>query len=193
MPDVSSVSFLIIIYVFIKLLVPNGLPYMSLLRKNIKNINSLVSRGLNTLMLTTYIRHIWVCSILITLSGDIENNPRPHLSFCDKFSICHWNLNSISAHNFIKNLYYAYIVSTPNLCLSQTYLDSSISSNNKRLTIPSYDLYRADHPSIVKRGGWGWGLYLFVSAIKLSTVESNRHSIPTRVHQLRNENRGKIM
>ena len=44
--------------------------------------------------------------------------------------------------------------------------------------MPGYDLYRADHPFNVKRGR-------FVSTIKIS-VESNRHSIPTRSHQLRN-------
>ena len=89
MPAVSSVSFLIFIYVFMKLLLPNGLPYMFLSRKNIKNINSFVSRGLSTLMLARYIRHIWVCPILITLSGNIEKNPGPKPSSCDKFSICH--------------------------------------------------------------------------------------------------------
>ena len=106
MTAVSSVSFLISIYVFMNVLVPNGLSYMLLSRKNIKNINSLVSRRLYTLMLATYIRHIWVCSILITLSDDIKINPGPKPSSCDKFSICHWNLNSISAHNFIRNLSY---------------------------------------------------------------------------------------
>ena len=72
MPAVSSVSFLIFIYVFMKLLVSNSLPYMFLSRKNIKNINSFVSRVLYTLMTATYMRHIWVSSILITLSGDIS-------------------------------------------------------------------------------------------------------------------------
>ena len=123
MPALSSVSFLIFIYVFMKFLVPNGLLYMFLSRKNIKNIKSFVSRGLYTLMLATYIRHIWVCSILITLSGDIEKNPGPKSSSCDKFSICHWNLNSISGHNLIKiSLLRAY-VSTHNfdiLCLIYT-------------------------------------------------------------------------
>ena len=71
-----------------KILVTNGLPSMVLLRKNIKNINSFVSRGLYTLMLATYIRHTWVCPILITLSGDIEKNTGPKPSSCDKFSIC---------------------------------------------------------------------------------------------------------
>ena len=92
------------------LLVPNGLPYMFLLRKNIKNINSIVSRGLYNLILATYIRHTWVCSILTTLSGDIEKNQGLKPSSCDKFSICHWNLNSISAHNFVKiSLLRAYV------------------------------------------------------------------------------------
>ena len=146
-----------------RLLVPNGLPYMFLSRKNIKNINSFVSKVLYTLMLATYIRHICVCSTLITLSGDIEKNPGSKPSSCEKFSICHWNLNSISAHNFIKiSLLRAY-VSTHKfdiLCLSEIYLDSSIYSNDNDLTIPSYDLYRANHPSNVKRGG-------FVSTIKI--------------------------
>ena len=123
---VSSVSFSTFIYVFMKLSVPNGLPYMFLSIKNIKNINSFVSRGLYTLMLATYLRHIWVCPILITLSGDIEKNPGPKPSSCDKFSICYWNLNSISAHNFIKISLLRGYVSTHNfgiLCLSETYLD----------------------------------------------------------------------
>ena len=80
-------------------------------------------------MLATCIRHIWVYSILITLSGDIEKNPGHKPSSCDKFS----------THNF------------DILCLSETYLDSTISSNDNNLTIPCYDLHRTDHPSDVKR------------------------------------------
>ena len=90
------------------------------------------------------------------MSGDIEMNPGPKSSSCNKFSICHWNLNSISAHYFIKiSLLRAYI-SVHNfdiLCLSETYLDSTISSNDSNLIIPGYELYRANHPSNVKRGG----------------------------------------
>ena len=76
-------------------------------------------------MLATYICHIWVSSILISLSGDIEKNLGPKPSSCDKFFICHWNLNSISAHNFIKISLLCTYVSTHNsdiLCLSETYL-----------------------------------------------------------------------
>ena len=103
-----------------------------------------------------FMHYIWVYSITIKMSGDIEMNPGPKPSSCNKFSICHWNLNIISAHNFIKlSLLRAYI-SVHNfdiLCLSETYLDSTISSNDSNLIIPGYELYRADHPSNVKRGG----------------------------------------
>ena len=78
-------------------------------------------------MLATYIRHIRVCSILVTQGGDIGKNPGPKPSSCDKFFICHWNLNSISSHNFIKiSLLRAYVSTHnfDNLCLSDTYLDS---------------------------------------------------------------------
>ena len=80
--------------------------------------------------------------------------PKP--SSCDKFSISHWNLNPISVNYFIKiHLLRAYI-STYNFnipCLSETYLDSSISNKDNNLTIPGYDLYRAHHPSNVKKLG----------------------------------------
>ena len=72
MPAVSNVSFLIFICVYEVFSYKWSLSYMFLSRKNIKNINSFVSRGLYILMLATYIRHIWVFSILITLSGDIK-------------------------------------------------------------------------------------------------------------------------
>ena len=124
-------------------------------------------------MLATYIRHIWVCSILINLSGDVEKNPGPKPSFCDTFFICHWNLNSISAHNFIKITLLHVYVSTHNvqiLCLSETYLDSSISSNENNLKIPGYDLYGADHPSNVKHG-WVCMCYKNFLPLKVTGIQ----------------------
>ena len=50
----------------------------------------------------SYIYHVWLYSLAIKHSGDIEKNPGPKPNSCDFLSICHWNLNSISAHNFIK-------------------------------------------------------------------------------------------
>ena len=39
------------------------------------------------------------------------------------------------------------------ICLSETYLDSTIQSDNGNLEIPGYNLVRFDHPSNNKRGG----------------------------------------
>ena len=98
-----------------------------LLRKNIKIINIVVIRifhiyvlliyvlviyvlviyvlviyVLVIYMLVIYVFPAWLYLILTKRSGDIEQNPRPKSNSCQSFSICHWNLNSISAHNFIK-------------------------------------------------------------------------------------------
>ena len=41
---------------------------------------------------------LWLQILLVLLSGDVEINPGPKANL----SICHWNLNSISAHNYVK-------------------------------------------------------------------------------------------
>ena len=63
----------------------------------------------------------------LLLSGDIETNPGPKPNLNNHFTICHWNLNSISAHNFAKvQLLKAYLAvhKFDNVCLSETYLNS---------------------------------------------------------------------
>ena len=40
-----------------------------------------------------YVNHFWFFKVVLKLSGDVEENPGP---------IFHWNLNSISAHNYIQ-------------------------------------------------------------------------------------------
>ena len=94
--------------------------------------------------------------IIFNRSGDIEKNPGPKPSSYQNFSICHWNLNSISVHNFLKlPLLRAHITvhKFDVICLSETYLDSSILHDDKNLQIPDYNLHNEDHPSNVKRGG----------------------------------------
>ena len=63
---------------------------------------------------------------LLMLCGDIESNPGPRPNSSQSFSICHWNLNSIKAHNFSKiSLLRAYngIHNYDIICLSETYLN----------------------------------------------------------------------
>ena len=84
---------------------------------------------------------------MITLSGDVEPNPKT-------LSVCHWNFNSICAHNFAKLPLLRAHVSVHKfdiICLSETYLDSGI--DNESLKISECYLIRSDHPSNKKRGG----------------------------------------
>ena len=86
----------------------------------------------------------WLHILLITLR-DVELSPGPKRNAAQTFSIFHWNLSSICAHNFAKlSLLRAYmsVHKFDIICLSETYLDSSIDDENL-----------ADHPSNKKRGG----------------------------------------
>ena len=59
-------------------------------------------------------------------------------------------------HNFIKISLLKTYSATNKLyviCLSETYLDSSISNDHGNLEIPDYDLFSANHPSNTKQGG----------------------------------------
>ena len=90
------------------------------------------------------------------LTGDIETNPGPTPCPGQCFSICHWNLNSITAHDFARlSLPTAYnpVHSFDIICLSETYLNSEAPPNDTRLELPGYNLFRSDHPSSNKRGG----------------------------------------
>ena len=60
--------------------------------------------------------------ILLVNSGDIETNPGLRKSSPIKF--CHWNLNGLAAHDFIKVTLIEAFISTNNfdiLCLSETF------------------------------------------------------------------------
>ena len=91
------------------------------------------------------------------ICGYIELNPEPKKDkSCDNFSLCHWSLNSIAAHDFSKlslleayNTHHMYDI----ICLSKTYLDSSVPYDDPRLNLSGYKLVRADNLSDNKRGG----------------------------------------
>ena len=68
----------------------------------------------------------------------------------------HWNLNSISAHSYVKiSLLKAYlsIHKFDIVCLSETYLDTSVPLHDVNLEIQGYELVQSDHPPPHKRGG----------------------------------------
>ena len=98
----------------------------------------------------------WLCILLILLCADVALNPGPKRASTSNISVCHWNLNSISPHNYTKLfLLKAYIAihKFDIICLSETYLDSSTTSDDDNLAISGYNLIRSDHPSNNKRGG----------------------------------------
>ena len=103
-----------------------------------------------------YANHFWFFKIAVKLSGDVEENPGPKPSSSQSFSICHWNLNSNSAHNYMKlSLLRAYL-STHKFdvnCISETHLNSNTSTVDENIEIAGYTLIRADHLSNTKRGG----------------------------------------
>ena len=106
-------------------------------------------------ILLLYANHFWLDEIVLKFSSDIEQNPGPGPSPNQSFSICHWNLNSISAQNCIKvSLLRAYISNHKFdvICIYETYLDSDTSDDDGNLKIAGYNLIRADHPSNTKRG-----------------------------------------
>ena len=92
--------------------------------------------------------------IILQCHEGIEPNLGPRNLKANNFSVCHWNLDSLSAHSFSKltqikayNSIYRYHF----ICLSETYLDSSIPNN--LIDIEGYKLISADYPDNIKIGG----------------------------------------
>ena len=103
---------------------------------------------------------IFCVLIVLIICDDIELDPVSKKDEpCDNFSLCHWNLNSIAAHDFSKlSLLEAY--NSHHMCgiisLSETYLqDSSVPYDDPRLNSSGYKLVRADNLSNNKRGSVG--------------------------------------
>ena len=83
-----------------------------------------------------HVNHFWLYDIFMKFCGDIEENPGPKPSSNQNFSICHWNLNSISVHNYIKLSFLRAYLSTYKfdlVSISETYLDSDTSNKDANL------------------------------------------------------------
>ena len=85
---------------------------------------------------------------LLCRCGDIDTNPGLKYS---SLIFCHWNLNGLTPHYSMKIslVLQAYILqhNYDITCLSETFLNSSIESNDDRISIDGYNLIRSDHPS----------------------------------------------
>ena len=128
--------------------------YYALLGQTLNLLSFLIRSKINNLTeFCLSLQFLWILYFALRLlqHGDIELNPGPKY-----FSICHWNLNSLTAHNYLKvsqlqafNLVHKFDI----LCISETHLDSSILKDDNALSIEGYSIIRADHPSNTKRGG----------------------------------------
>ena len=119
---------------------------------------------------------MWLCSCLIILRGDVKVNPGPKNSVSECLSICHWNLNSILAHDYSKLFLVKAYISVhifDIICLSETYLDSTIPLDDVNLVTFGYNLIRSDHPSNAKRGGLSlyYKNYLPLSVLNISYLK----------------------
>ena len=87
--------------------------------------------------------------------GDIDSNsglPPSKKKISSYFLLCHWNANSILVHNEISlltacNITYKWGI----ICVSEIYLGSSVDS--VKISVPGYDIVRADHPNNQKWSG----------------------------------------
>ena len=92
------------------------------------------------------------------MTCDVEVKPGPKLNSCQNqnFSIWYWNLNSVIAHSFAKVSLLTPYLSVNKfdiVCLSETFLNSEILTNDENLQIPGYSITRVDHPANTKHGG----------------------------------------
>ena len=99
---------------------------------------------------------LWLQNLLILLSDEVEINPGLTSTSKASLSICHWNLNSVFAHNYVKlSLLTAYLVfhKSDIICPSETYPNSSNSPDDDTLDISENSLVRSDHPFNSRREG----------------------------------------
>ena len=71
-------------------------------------------------------------------------------------SICDWNINSTSAHDYSKLFFlkaYVSVHKSDIICFSETYLDSTAPFDDDNLLISGYNLIRSDHSSNTKYRG----------------------------------------
>ena len=90
------------------------------------------------------------------LSGDVEINPGTFSNSKEYLSIWHWKRNSISAHDYSKLFLLKACIILHRfdiICLSETYLHSTIPNDNDKSQIHEYTLICSEHPSNIKHGG----------------------------------------
>ena len=102
------------------------------------------------------------------MSGDIEQNPGP-----DSLNFCTWNLNSISAHDFLRvSLLEAYnsVYNFDLIGIVETHLNSTVDEN--KIGLNGYSFHKSNHPQDLKCGGVGLYVKESLPARKRSDLET---------------------
>ena len=151
-----SVIFIYLFYLFTLIVyLESSLPYI--VKVKCRTLCGYLHTILHISLIFLYVNHFWFFKIVLKPSSDVAENPRPKYISSQSFSIFHWNLNIVSAHNYIKlSLLRDYFVSTLKfdvICISETYLNSDTSTVDENLEIVGHTLIRADHPPNTKQGG----------------------------------------
>ena len=134
--------FLALSYIFKSNLISVHYAFNCMVEKNM----SLITKLLNIFL--------FICIVnLLCRCDDIATNPGPKYTF---LTFCHWNLNDLTAHDSIKiSLLQVYILqhNYDIICLSEAFLNSSIESNDDRISIDGYNLTTSGDPSDSKISG----------------------------------------
>ena len=78
--------------------------------------------------------------------GNIKKNPGHK---CSSLRFCPCNLNGLTAHDYIEITLIQGCITDQNfdiVCLPETFLNSSIQNDDRKLKIDDYNLIRFDHP-----------------------------------------------
>ena len=115
------------------------------------NPNISINHVLYQTIINFFLYYFFIAHILLILGNDKARNPGSNK---EHNFICHWNIGSIVVRRFEKlsllKVYNA-IHNFDIICLSETFLDSSYSSEDHDLTLDNYKLIRADNPLDIKR------------------------------------------
>ena len=116
----------------------------------LKRLKRLLLHYLFLLQFVVLLPHL---RMLLIICGDVESNPGPNSC---SLNLCHWNVNGLAAHNFVKLTHLNALTAFHNfdiVCVSETFLDSDFPNKDPRLQIQGYEMIRCDFPGNLKRGG----------------------------------------
>ena len=131
------------------------------------SINLFIHRLFIYVLLSTYFLHV-----LLFQHSDIKTNPGPAKEKIKNLCCCHWNANSLIAHNLTKISHleaYNAIYKHDFIYISETFFNSSVTEGDKNIQLNGYSLIWADHPSNTK---WGGVCIFYKEALAVSIVNS---------------------